>query len=221
MRKLAYDEAYYEDINAQTLERMRPKYAKFLSYLPAGLSPRAILDLGCGSGTLCAYLAERFPEAEVAGTDQSELALQTARERCPGLRFRTGDVSAPPPAEETERYDLITSHEVIEHLHDGAAFVRSIFQMLTPGGWVLLKTPNALDLWRLLAPVIRRPWYADADQTHVRYYHRFDGAKLLRSCGFVAVRAFTGTRPLFPRLPLPAPPVVGAGLVLRGMKPGG
>ena len=219
MRKVAYNEHYFEDINAQTLERMRPKYSKFLSYLPADLRPRSVLDLGCGSGTLCAYLAEHFPEATIAGADLSELALEKARERCPGMEFHIIDANAAEVSTDAGRYDLITAHEVIEHLQDATHFVCSAYTMLAPGGWLLLKTPNGLDLMRLLAPLAGRQWYADADETHIRYYNCFNGVRLLRSSGLTAVRGYTGTKPLLPRLGLPAPPWVGNGLVLRGMKP--
>jgi len=219
MKKVEYDQHYFEDINAQDLETMRPKYRRFLSYLPEGFAPKSIVDLGCGSGTLCAFMAEMFSSALVAGADFSSFAIERAQARCPGITFRVVDLQSGSPPFQSESADLVTAHEVLEHLREPGAFLRSVRFMLRPGGIVLLKTPNRLDLMRILSPLLfRKPWYADTDKTHVRYYSRFSAERLLRSYGFVDVRGYTGTEPLLRSPLVPAVPVVGNGVVLRGRK---
>ncbi|MBI4348721.1 MAG: class I SAM-dependent methyltransferase [Elusimicrobia bacterium] len=47
--------------------------------MPAGFSPKRILDFGCGVGGATAALAEAFPDAEVVGVDTAENALEFAR----------------------------------------------------------------------------------------------------------------------------------------------
>ncbi len=53
-----------------------------------GLSPRRILDLGCGPGNSTALLARRFPKAALIGADASEDMLSRARKSCAGAEFR-------------------------------------------------------------------------------------------------------------------------------------
>ena len=50
-------------------ERSRP-FADLLARVGAD-RPRAVVDLGCGPGTLTAALAARWPDATVEGVDSS------------------------------------------------------------------------------------------------------------------------------------------------------
>ena len=60
-------------------------------------APRVVVDLGCGPGTLTRTLAERWPDAEVIGLDDSPAMLERAREQAArtgapaNLRFEAVD----------------------------------------------------------------------------------------------------------------------------------
>lgn len=67
-----------------------------LSWLPADLSGRRLLDAGCGTGALAAEAARRG--ASVVAIDLSPTLVGLARERIPaalGIDFRVGDMSDP------------------------------------------------------------------------------------------------------------------------------
>lgn len=74
-------------------DRMR---ALLLSYLPADLRGRRVLDAGCGTGAMAVELARRG--AEVLAIDLSPTLVQYARERLPAhlgegsIEFRSGDM---------------------------------------------------------------------------------------------------------------------------------
>ncbi len=63
---MAWSPQQYEIFATQ---RSRP-FHDLVSRLAAE-SPRRVVDLGCGPGTLTATLAARWPEAEVVGLDSS------------------------------------------------------------------------------------------------------------------------------------------------------
>lgn len=74
-------------------DRMR---ATLLSWLPADLSGRRLLDAGCGTGSLAVEAAERG--AEVVAIDVSEGLIDVARERAPEdlpIDWRVGDLLDP------------------------------------------------------------------------------------------------------------------------------
>jgi 2-polyprenyl-3-methyl-5-hydroxy-6-metoxy-1,4-benzoquinol methylase len=100
-------------------------------------APR-ILDLGCGSGWLTSILSRFGP---TVGLDLSPGAIESARVKYPGVFFGTADLSA--GFRVTEKFDVIVSHEVIEHLEDQAGHLRDIALALRPNGWLILTTPNA------------------------------------------------------------------------------
>lgn len=216
MKKEDYSAAYYDDIVAQSLGGLRKKYAKFISYIGKPLTPQRIVDLGCGSGTLCAYLKERFPDADILGLDKFETPLVSARQRYPELRFQACDLEHDNFPVESGSVDLVTSHEVIEHLDAIDHFFREASRILAPGGVMILKTPNGRDLMRFVARLTGSTWYADHDKTHRRYYDYFSVREALAPFGFSRLSVHTGTKPLYRKgiVIIPAIPYLGNGLVV-------
>lgn len=107
---------------------------------------KAALDVGCGAGLLCEPLARLG--ATVTGIDAAaeNVAVAALHAAASGLTidYRTGSVDAI-----TDRYDLVTSLEVIEHVTEPAAFVRGLAAAVAEGGLAILSTPNRTPLSRL------------------------------------------------------------------------
>ena len=103
-----------------------------LQRLPAGA---AVLELGCGSGTAAATLADG---RSYTGVDLSAGQLTMARERLPDLRFLQGDlttISFPDAA-----FDAVVAFWVFNHVpraQQAPTFAR-IFRWLRPGGRLML-----------------------------------------------------------------------------------
>lgn len=98
-----------------------------------GMTVRSCLDLGCGTGVLCARLAERG--VETLGLDLSADMTAQARENFPGLAFETGDmVRWLPP----RRFDLVTcTGDALNHvflLSDLEQIFRNVYGYLGDGG---------------------------------------------------------------------------------------
>jgi SAM-dependent methyltransferase len=92
------------------------------------------LDLGAGSGAL----AERLLAAgyQVTSADISNYFELNAE-------FLELDFNDPKFDERLpHRFGLITSVEVIEHLENPTAFLKSIARLLSPGGIAIVTTPN-------------------------------------------------------------------------------
>lgn len=98
-----------------------------------GMKARSALDLGCGTGVLCALLNSRGIEAE--GVDLSEEMLEIARENAPDLRFTAADMTEYQPQ---RSFDLVTcTGDAINHLPDLTAIGRTfgnVYSALNPGG---------------------------------------------------------------------------------------
>jgi 2-polyprenyl-6-hydroxyphenyl methylase/3-demethylubiquinone-9 3-methyltransferase len=111
------------------------------------LEGKAALDVGCGAGLLTEPLARLG--AKVTGIDASPEVIAVAHEHAAmmGLEidYRVGDV------QELERqFDLITAMEVIEHVADPQLFVRALAKRLAPDGLLIMSTPNATAMSRLM-----------------------------------------------------------------------
>jgi SAM-dependent methyltransferase len=102
---------------------------------------KAVLDVGCGEGYGTAMLAE--VAAQAVGLDRAEAVVAaSARYRTSNLAYRSTDFSRLPTIE--ERFDLVVSFQVIEHVRDPADFLAGLKHCTAPGGRILVTTPNRL-----------------------------------------------------------------------------
>jgi 2-polyprenyl-6-hydroxyphenyl methylase/3-demethylubiquinone-9 3-methyltransferase len=140
------------------LHRLNPAR---LSYLRArvddawGCDPRArrplagksALDVGCGAGLLAEPLARLG--AAVTGIDAAPESIAVARAHAQGqglaIDYRAGGIEALAG----ERFDLVVSMEVIEHVADPGAFVAGLAGALAEDGLLILSTPNRTPLSKL------------------------------------------------------------------------
>jgi SAM-dependent methyltransferase len=95
-----------------------------------------ILENGCGVGMYVEHLAPFG--GKIFGLEYDfERTLEAGR-RSPGIINAAGETLPYPAA----TFDLILSHEVLEHVMDDAAAVREMVRVLKPGGRAVIFVPN-------------------------------------------------------------------------------
>ncbi|MCC8247604.1 methyltransferase domain-containing protein [Saccharothrix luteola] len=97
-------------------------------------APASVVDLGCGTGSLAALLAEAGHH--VAGLDLSERMLAPARAKAPGIDFRQGDAAHPPYPPGS--FDVVLARHVLWALPDPAAALDRWRALLKPNGRLIL-----------------------------------------------------------------------------------
>lgn len=95
------------------------------------------LDLGCGQGVLLGNLKRIFPEIKLTGCDYSDFD-QSENSFYEFLQHDCNQ-GLPFPA---DKFDLVLSSEVIEHLENPRHYLREMAKVTKPGGYILLSTPN-------------------------------------------------------------------------------
>ncbi len=98
---------------------------------------QAILELGCGWGSLSLYLAAKFPRAQITGVSNShsqrEFIEGVARQRgLSNLRILTCDLNALELA--PAQFDRVVSIEMFEHMKNYQRLLANIARWLRPGG---------------------------------------------------------------------------------------
>lgn len=133
---------------------------KALGRRPEALRGARALEVGCGQGTFCGWLADHGAE-RVLGIEFSSAAVRRARASSdhPAVRFEVGDIQDIGCADGS--FDLVVSCETIEHVPDLRRALRELARVLRPGGTLLLSTPNYASLTglhRLYRTATGRGW---------------------------------------------------------------
>ena len=111
------------------------------------LEGKSALDVGCGAGLLTEPLARLG--ATVTGIDAAPEVIAVARDHANAMGIEIDYRNS--AVEEIEgQFDLITALEVIEHVAEPQAFLDTIGRRLSPGGLVILSTPNATAWSKLM-----------------------------------------------------------------------
>jgi SAM-dependent methyltransferase len=112
------------------------------------------LEVGCGNGSISAWLAERVgPGGQAVAVD---LDLSLVDVRTPRLELRQGDIVAGPIDPGT--FDLVTARAVLHHVTDVDAATRNLAASLAPGGSILLIEPDFLPVSVAEPPELRAFW---------------------------------------------------------------
>ncbi len=95
-----------------------------------------ILELGCGWGTLCLYMAETYPGSRVTAVSNSESQIDYIREQAAGrgldnLTVMTADING---FEAPGRYDRVVSVEMFEHMRNYELLMNKVAGFLTDEG---------------------------------------------------------------------------------------
>jgi 2-polyprenyl-6-hydroxyphenyl methylase/3-demethylubiquinone-9 3-methyltransferase len=109
---------------------------------PSPLSGLSILDIGCGGGLVCEPLARLG--ARVTGIDPALESIEAARchAEAQGLAVSYRVARVEDLAAEGHTFDAVSCLEVVEHVPDAGAFLKTCAALVRPGGLMLLSTIN-------------------------------------------------------------------------------
>ena len=114
---------------------------EYLIDLTKGLSPKVVLDLGCGDGRLTMELQRALKRSKIIGVDYSDKAINLAKDLNPNCYFLKKNILR---ESLTIKSDLVILMEVIEHIpiNDLKKFIEKIYSLLKPGGCLILTVPH-------------------------------------------------------------------------------
>lgn len=173
-----YDAGYfrgagYRDYVAEE-RAFRGVFRRRLARLRAFGARGALLDVGAATG---AFLAEAAAAGfAVAGVEPSAWAAEVARGR--GFDVVTGPVEALDATRGA--FDVVTSFDVVEHLVDPVAGVRTLVRHARPGGLVAVTVPDFGGWW---ARCSGARWPFVTPREHLHYFTRRTLRALLGAAG--------------------------------------
>jgi 2-polyprenyl-3-methyl-5-hydroxy-6-metoxy-1,4-benzoquinol methylase len=145
-----------------------------------------VLDVGCGSGEVARTLRSAGAEV-VDGIEINAEMAGRAREAVDAVHVGSvedvlagGELAGP--------YDTLVLYDVLEHLVDPAAVLRSLHAVAAPGARVHVSVPNARHYSLLIDLTLRGTFgYTDwghRDVTHLRWFTRRDIEATLADAGW-------------------------------------
>jgi trans-aconitate 2-methyltransferase len=128
--------------NPQQYELFRDERSRPFFDLATLVQPTAgmrVLDLGCGSGRLTAWLHETLGAEETLGIDSSpSMMSETVEHAGSGLRFEEAEIATYEPE---QPFDLIFSNAALQWLPNHETLFPRLAGWLTPGGQLAVQMP--------------------------------------------------------------------------------
>ncbi|KAI0258711.1 3-demethylubiquinone-9 3-methyltransferase [Gloeopeniophorella convolvens] len=141
-------------IRAKVLEVAREEEGEVAARARQGriLEGLDVLDVGCGGGILSETLARSGANTLAIDASAENIGVASSHASADpallNLTFR--HTSAETLVKEQKRFDVVCSMEVIEHVDNPAAFLRSCAELVKPGGHLFLSTIARTSLSYLL-----------------------------------------------------------------------
>lgn len=101
------------------------------------LAPKTILEIGCGQGAFGTRLA---PRASYLGVEPDATSFAVAKGRIDGAGGRVLNTTSDAIAGEGA-YELVCAFEVLEHIEDDVAALKTWRALVAPGGHILVSMP--------------------------------------------------------------------------------
>ena len=142
-----------------------------------------ILDVGCGGGLVCEPLARLGGNVSGADADARAIAVAKSHAKENGLKVKYENK----PAEEIgKQFDVVLALEIIEHVKSPDEFVKSISNLVKPGGLVIFSTlnrnPNSFLLGIVAAEYILR-WVPKGTHSWKKFIRPSELSRFGRAAG--------------------------------------
>jgi len=163
----------YQSYRAQE-KALRQTYRKLLATIEKHITKKErLLEVGCGYGFLLDEARDMFRQR--VGTELSVEAVSVAKRY--GTSVIRGGITSIP---EAEKYDLVLSNQVIEHIYNPRRFLLELRKRLVADGAIAITTP-----W-FGGPVYqltRKRWPSFKVPEHVGFYNHETLEKLFHEAG--------------------------------------
>lgn len=158
---------------------------KFSNTLPDNCN---ILDAGSGFGQYTHFLSRKFPKASIKAVDIKQEQIDDCNaffkkiKKDDKVRFEWADLTT---FNETNRYHLALSVDVMEHIEDDVQVLRNIHSSLKNGGTLIISTPSDLG-----GSDVHHEHESSFIDEHVRDgYNKLELEQKLRTAGFQAIHS--------------------------------
>jgi 2-polyprenyl-3-methyl-5-hydroxy-6-metoxy-1,4-benzoquinol methylase len=182
-----YPDTYWFAPQETAVSRLEESYRRLVlgdhvRFVTDALSPSegTVLDVGCGGALFGRLLKERG--YQTLGLDNSVRAAKVAWSQN-GVPVVTGSFASAPFPQSS--FAAITMFHVLEHLYDPGAYIEAAWNLLKPGGRLIVQVPNAAS-WQAL--LFGEHWNGFDLPRHLIDFRAADIQSLVSQKGFNILR---------------------------------
>lgn len=162
-----------EQSEDQVSEMKKKTFRGYLKPITNLLASGRLLDIGCATGDLMEVARE--DGFDVYGLEVSPEGIRRCKDkfgedRIRGSHLKSGDFPR-------EFFDVITLSDVFEHIPEPVVFLKNVYDILRPGGLLMISTPDTLSWTRR---IMGRCW-PHYKEEHPYYYNASNINRLLSS----------------------------------------
>lgn len=122
-----------------------------------------IMEIGCSSGFLIRDLVREFPKATLVGADVVKEPLYRLATTLPGIPLIRFDLLQCPLPDQS--VDVLVMLNVLEHIEDDVGALQKAFNLLKPGGSLIIEVPAG-------------PYLYDSYDAELHHFRRYSAADL-------------------------------------------
>lgn len=149
-----------------------------------GIVTDSLLEIGCAYGTFCQEMKLRNKFKRIVGVEPTPDLAETSRNK--GIDIIENSIENIQFSEE-DKFNVIVSFEVIEHLFSPRDLVIQLKSLLNPDGLLIMTCPNGKGFdFTVLGDKCN-----SIDYEHLNYFNPKSIAFLLESCGFEVLESIT------------------------------
>jgi SAM-dependent methyltransferase len=159
----------------------------------------SLLEIGTGSGFLLSFLESEFPQAALTGLEYDERLVAVTKQKVKKARIMQGNAEV--FDFDNDKFDIIVSLQVIEHLYNPELMLASVRKHLAPGGTFILTSPNLSSYG---ARFMKDNWHGYRED-HVSMKKFNEWVPFIQKNGFTPIycgSTFLTGIPFFNKLPL-------------------
>jgi len=170
-------------VDARREKIFKPR-AKYIAKKFPDLKHRKIADIGAGFGLFLEELSKLWPNVDITAIEPSKDMANICRHKhIPVIESMIEDLEP-----DRFKFDLLTSFELFEHLHNPRLFLDKVYELLNPGGYFFMTTLNGLGfdiqvLWETSKSV--------SPPHHLNFFNPRSMEIILKKAGFNVVEIST------------------------------
>jgi len=177
---------YFKPVANARREKIFTPRAKYISGILDSKKIHTVGDIGAGFGIFLEEMRKICPQNRYVAIEPSLRMAELCRGK--GLEVKCDCLEDIKGMEKS--FDLMTCFELVEHLFDPAAFLKRVYSLLKPGGYLYITTLNGMGfdillLWEKSKSIVPH---------HINFYNTASIKHLLEKAGFEIVEISTPGR---------------------------